>query len=301
MRRAATTVLGATALALVMALLGGPASATTDVVGSTPHASSAVSAAVADEPPRASISGVARYRKTLTASPGRWGTPGLKFSYRWYRNGRPIMGAGSTSRTRTLNHLDVGARMSVQVVATRPGHPRVLGRVSAQTSTVRHLRDARRTVTYRVVRDGSQLDLATIRRAAETIYADARGWRKAGVRFQRVDRGGDFTLVFARADRLPRYSSVCSVRYSCRVGRNVVINEARWKNATQTWRKARRDIGSYRHMVVNHETGHWLGFGHSNCSGRGRPAPVMQQQSKGLQGCTPNPWPLDSEAQRLAR
>jgi hypothetical protein len=48
-------------------------------------------------------------------------------------------------------------------------------------------------------------------------------------------------------------------------------------------------------MVVNHETGHWLGHGHLGCGGAGRLAPVMMQQSKGLDGCKHNPWPLASE------
>ena len=47
-------------------------------------------------------------------------------------------------------------------------------------------------------------------------------------------------------------------------------------------------------MVVNHETGHWLGHGHLGCPGPG-PAPVMMQQSKGRGACSFNPWPLPFE------
>jgi len=48
-------------------------------------------------------------------------------------------------------------------------------------------------------------------------------------------------------------------------------------------------------MVINHETGHWLGLGHSQCPASGAPAPIMQQQSIDLQGCVINSWPLAGE------
>ena len=61
------------------------------------------------------------------------------------------------------------------------------------------------------------------------------------------------------------------------------------------WNAARESLRDYRHMVVNHETGHWLGKGHASCPRRGALAPVMQQQSKGTQGCRLNPWPTLAE------
>jgi hypothetical protein len=133
-----------------------------------------------------------------------------------------------------------------------------------------------------------------------TVFADSRGWGNDGRRFQRVPLGQpvDFTLVLATPDRLPLFSSGCSVSYSCTVGDNVIINERRWEVATFTyrWSLSRSD---YRRMVVNHEVGHWLGFNHSFCGRGGATAPVMQQQSIGLQGCRANPWPTSAELARL--
>jgi len=97
------------------------------------------------------------------------------------------------------------------------------------------------------------------------------------------------------ASELPNFSEGCSSEYSCNVGRYVIINQDRWLGATSSWNNAGGTLRDYRHMVVNHETGHWLGHGHANCGGSGQPAPLMQQQSIDLQGCKFNPWPLDSE------
>ena len=50
-------------------------------------------------------------------------------------------------------------------------------------------------------------------------------------------------------------------------------------------------------MVINHETGHRLDHRDNEtvCQQAGKPAPLMQQQSISLRGCTINEWPLDSE------
>ncbi len=136
------------------------------------------------------------------------------------------------------------------------------------------------------------VSMSTFAAAAAATYADPRGWPAAHHRFARVAKGGSFTLVMSEARYLPSFSSVCSARYSCRAGRNVVINQDRWRSGSAPFTGT---LTAYRQMVVNHETGHWLGMQHRYCSTRGALAPVMQQQSKGLQGCRPNAWPLPSE------
>ena len=62
-------------------------------------------------------------------------------------------------------------------------------------------------------------------------------------------------------------------RFSCAVGRNVVINESRFANGSPYWIG---DLAQYRSMVVMH-------------------------QSKGLYPCLLNAWPLASERIAAAR
>jgi hypothetical protein len=94
---------------------------------------------------------------------------------------------------------------------------------------------------------------------------------------------------------VPGFSSVCSSQWSCRVGRYVIINQMRWLGASSAWWSNDGTLREYRHLVVNHETGHWLGHGHRYCPSAGAAAPVMQQQSKNLGGCRINPWPTKRE------
>ena len=158
-----------------------------------------------------------------------------------------------------------------------------------------------RRVTYSVTTRGRvTASMKVFRRQAQETFDHPRGWRTAGVQFRRVRRGGDFTLVLAAAGTLPSFSSGCSVHWSCRVGRHVVINQLRWRHASPAWNRAGRSVRDYRHLVVNHETGHWLGQGHATCNRPGR-APVMMQQSKGTGSCRFNPWPLAWEAAAVRR
>lgn len=153
-----------------------------------------------------------------------------------------------------------------------------------------------RTVTYDVSTRGViTADFAAFKTLANETLNDGRGWSRMGVRFAEVASGGQFTLVLSEAAQVPSFSPGCDSTYSCAVGRYVIINQDRWQGATASWNQAGGSLRDYRHMVVNHETGHWLGHGHPSCPGPGQLAPVMQQQSISLQGCSFNPWPIASE------
>lgn len=154
-----------------------------------------------------------------------------------------------------------------------------------------------KTVTYVVETRGKiKASLTEFKAQANATLNDLRGWAAVGLNFKEVARGGDFTLVLSQAGMVPSFSpSGCDSTYSCNVGRYVIINEDRWLGATPSWNAADGSLRDYRHMVVNHETGHWLGHGHRTCSGAGQPAAVMQQQSINLGGCRFNPWPLPVE------
>ena len=111
--------------------------------------------------------------------------------------------------------------------------------------------------------------LADFRRLAHDSLNDPRGWRITGIAFKEVRSGGSMTLVLAEASRVPAFSSVCSSDWSCRVGRYVIINQKRWRFASPAWNRYGGSLRDYRHMVVNHETGHWLGHGHRSCPAGG--------------------------------
>jgi Protein of unknown function (DUF3152) len=243
---------------------------------------------VVEEKP--AVTGVPRFTRTVTAA-----DPVLdrraELGYRWLRDDQPVRGA--RDRTYQLGVEDVGHRIRVQVTARRDGYRTTA--LLSRARTVRHLVPTRRNFSYHVETRGDvTADLAVFRRQAQETFDDPRGWRSAGVGFRRVAQGGDFTLVMAVASAVPGFSGGCSAMWSCRVGRFVIINQTRWATASPAWNAAGRSRRDYRHLVVNHETGHWLGHGHRGCAGDG-PAPVMMQQSKGTRGCTFNPWPLPSE------
>lgn len=157
-------------------------------------------------------------------------------------------------------------------------------------------RQSTREFTYTVSTKGAVVtSRSSFAAQANKTLNDSRGWPRLGLSFREVASGGDFNLILSQASLLPSFSSSCSPDWSCRVGSSVIINDDRWQGATSAWYGVGGNLTDYRHYVVNHEVGHWLGHGHYDCSGSGTKAPVMLQQSISLQGCTSNPWPLESE------
>ena len=154
-----------------------------------------------------------------------------------------------------------------------------------------------RTFTYcTAVKGVSSSYLSGLESKLQSVYGDKRGWSLDGlVSYRKVSSGCDFTVWLSAAKLMPTFGAICDSSWSCTVSPNVILNFDRWQGASPAWNQKGGSLDDYRSMVINHETGHWLGFGHAFCAGSGQKAPVMQQQSISLQGCNFNPWPLSSE------
>ncbi|TQN43680.1 uncharacterized protein DUF3152 [Blastococcus colisei] len=148
------------------------------------------------------------------------------------------------------------------------------------------------------VEDGIGVDGVTFAQAVEGTLADPRSWGNGGrMSFQRVGAAEatagqyDFRVSLVSPGSMETYCpGVGTGGYtSCRYGERAVINLARWATAVPDYEG---DVATYRHYVVNHEVGHAIGNReHPPCPGPGQLAPVMQQQTLGLNGCAKNPWP----------
>ena len=129
----------------------------------------------------------------------------------------------------------------------------------------------------------------------DSVLGDTRSWiTSREVRLQRVPQqvAAEFTVYMASprtSERMCQAGGLATKGYtSCRLPGQVIINEDRWQRAVPGYGAP---LATYRAYAINHEVGHELGHGHEACPGPGRPAPVMQQQTYGLNGCIANAWP----------
>lgn len=146
------------------------------------------------------------------------------------------------------------------------------------------------------VEQGLPLDVEATATQISSILNDERGW--TGYQdnsFQLVSDPGqaDFTIYVGSADTVDELCRPDDTQglVDCRNGNKVALNVDRWLFAAPPY--AGQTIDSYRTYLVNHEVGHYIGFGHVGCPGPGQPAPIMVQQTIDLQGCAPAWWPSE--------
>jgi len=147
-------------------------------------------------------------------------------------------------------------------------------------------------VRYSVeVEDGLPFDAMGVAAEVDAVMGDERSW--IGLdrwTLQRVDGGADARILLASPDTVDRLCAPLRTAgtFSCRSGPLVVLNAVRWAGGADSWGA---DVSGYRAYLVNHEFGHFLGYGHVGCPAGGEPAPVMMQQTKTVGACVPNAWP----------
>lgn len=143
------------------------------------------------------------------------------------------------------------------------------------------------------VEDGLDIDPEQAALLMAEVLNDKRSWRGTGRwRFELVKAGqpADLHAYIVTPGTTDELCAPLLTRgeVSCQNGARVVLNAKRWVKGVSHYGD---DVTSYRRYLVNHEFGHALGHLHVRCPGRGQLAPVMMQQTKGLDGCRKNPWP----------
>lgn len=151
--------------------------------------------------------------------------------------------------------------------------------------------------TYMVeVEEGLGIAAACFADRVDQVLGDPRSWGgREGLAVQRVDIGEpSFRVALASPATTDKHCHSLGTEglYSCWDAHRAMINVWRWETGTEEYAN---DLWGYQIYVINHEVGHGFKHGHVACTGVGDLAPVMMQQTKGLDGCWPNGWPLDQE------
>ncbi len=151
-------------------------------------------------------------------------------------------------------------------------------------------------MTYRVESEnGSGEPADTFASEVDATLSNPQSWTANGEwSFRRVSSGKvDFVVRLGTPDTVDKICGAAGLQtggyVSCRTGQFVMINLARWELAVPEYKG---NVALYRRYVVNHEVGHRLGHGHEACPGKGKLAPIMQQQTYGLGGCFANGTPF---------
>ena len=137
------------------------------------------------------------------------------------------------------------------------------------------------------------LDPLCIKNLLFLILNNDLGWTNVAEKsFQLTSaEESDYVYIFASPNKTDELCAPIETNsiYSCRNENNIVLNFFRWQEGAVDFKN---DMETYRIYLINHETGHILGWGHVGCPKEGAVAPVMMQQSKGTDGCVPYGWPV---------
>jgi|JI10StandDraft_1071094.scaffolds.fasta_scaffold24514_6 hypothetical protein len=155
-----------------------------------------------------------------------------------------------------------------------------------------------RTVTFNVeVEGGLGIDPARFATKVRQVLSDQRGWEPldkihfVAVSPEKRAAGAqvDIRITLASSNLTDQLCAPLRTggEVSCNHDGRAVINAMRWAAGVSYY----DDLDAYRNYVINHEVGHGLWHPHAMCPGPGQKAPIMQQQTLGLQGCTAWPWP----------
>jgi hypothetical protein len=167
------------------------------------------------------------------------------------------------------------------------------GTLEAAKRTVRSRSSHGALIRYDIrVEDGLSVDADKVAVLIQGVLDDPRSWRGTGRwRFELTPVGRSASLHAYIVT--PKTTDQLCAPYltrgevSCQNGNRVVLNAKRWLLGADSYGS---DLTNYRRYLVNHEFGHALGKHHVDCPGRGRLAPVMMQQTKGLGACRKNPF-----------
>ncbi|WP_146057010.1 DUF3152 domain-containing protein, partial [Streptomyces sp. SM14] len=164
--------------------------------------------------------------------------------------------------------------------------------------------DAPDQYRYRVdVESGMDvIDPEVFAEAVHRTLSDPRSWTNGGARsFTRVSSGThDFVVTLASPGTTAEWcaksglnTTIDNVSCDSASTDRVIINAWRWAQGADTYGPDR--MHEYRQMLINHEVGHRVGYGHAVCPSEGALAPVMMQQTKFLTidgiTCEANAWP----------
>ncbi|MCL1839820.1 DUF3152 domain-containing protein [Candidatus Saccharibacteria bacterium] len=190
----------------------------------------------------------------------------------------------------------VAIAMQTFVLGTSMDVTAVADGVAKPTANASIQGTSERTITYTISSKGVITgNIEEFRKIVAETLADNKGWKRAGVKFVEVASGGSMWMVLAAGNEVGAFNG-CSATLSCVVYPYVLINDARWMSGSDSYNALGLSLSNYRQMVINHEVGHYLGHNHiTTCETGTGLAPVMLQQSTGLLGCLPNPWPLPGE------